>query len=94
MAIRGGSRAKIEFPALVGLISHPALGLVLYDTGYSEHFAAATRGFPECLYQMLSAPVLPARERLLAQLEERNISPGGKSGRSSFRIFTRTMWRG
>lgn len=74
--MRGGGWGKIEFPALVGLISHPARGWVLYDTGYSDHFTAATRRFPECLYQTLSPPVVPPGERLLAQLEARNISVG------------------
>lgn len=73
MAMRGGRRQTVEFPALVGLIEHPSLGCMLYDTGYSRHFMAATRRFPECLYRMATPPVLPPEEELLVQLEQRNI---------------------
>ncbi len=73
MAMRGGRRQAVEFPALVGLIEHPSLGCMLYDTGYSRHFMEATRSFPECLYRMATPPVLPPEEELLVQLEQRNI---------------------
>lgn len=73
MAMRGGRWNAVEFPALVGLIEHPVLGCMLYDTGYSRHFMEATRGFPECLYRMATPPVLPPEEELLVQLEQRNI---------------------
>ena len=74
MALRGGSRRAIDFPALVGLIKHPQHGLMLYDTGYSEHFTRATRGFPECLYRIVTPVTLPPEEELLAQLESRGIA--------------------
>jgi glyoxylase-like metal-dependent hydrolase (beta-lactamase superfamily II) len=48
---------------------------MLYDTGYSRHFHEATRGFPECLYRMITPVQLPAEEELLNQLEARRISP-------------------
>jgi glyoxylase-like metal-dependent hydrolase (beta-lactamase superfamily II) len=72
-ALRGGGRRAIDFPALVGLIEHPQRGLMLYDTGYSQHFHKATRRFPECLYRMLTPVTLPPGEELLAQLESRGI---------------------
>lgn len=73
VALRGGGRRAIDFPALVGLIEHPQLGMVLYDTGYSRHFHDATRGFPECLYRWITPVTLPPEEELLSQLEERGI---------------------
>ena len=73
MALRGGGRRAIDFPALVGLIEHPRRGLMLYDTGYSRHFHEATRRFPECLYRMITPVTLPPEEELLAQLESRGI---------------------
>ncbi|WP_367874665.1 MBL fold metallo-hydrolase [Luteolibacter sp. Populi] len=73
--MRGGTWKGIEFPALVGLIRHPTLGFLLYDTGYSPHFMEATRGFPECLYRMLTPTRLDPEEELLRQLEERRIAP-------------------
>jgi len=75
VAMRGGRFKSIEFPALVGLIRHPSLGYVLYDTGYSRHFWEATRTFPECLYRMITPPALPPEEELIHQLEQRNIRP-------------------
>lgn len=73
VALRGGGRRAIDFPALVGLIEHPQRGLMLYDTGYSKHFNEATRRFPECLYRMITPVTLPPEEELLAQLESRGI---------------------
>lgn len=75
IAMRGGRWQGIEFPALVGLIEHPSLGFMLYDTGYSRHFMAATRSFPECLYRKVTPPSLPAEEELIAQLAARQITP-------------------
>ena len=72
-ALRGGGRRAIDFPALVGLIEHPRLGLMLYDTGYSGRFNEVTRGFPECLYRWVTPVTLPPEEELLRQLEERGI---------------------
>lgn len=74
IALRGGGRRAIDFPALVGLIEHPQQGLILYDTGYSRHFHAATRRFPECLYRLITPVTLPPEEELLAQLEARGIA--------------------
>ncbi|WP_193213875.1 MBL fold metallo-hydrolase [Luteolibacter marinus] len=73
IALRGGGRRAIDFPALVGLIEHPRHGLILYDTGYSRHFNEATRRFPECLYRIITPVSLPPEEELLAQLEARGI---------------------
>lgn len=73
-ALRGGGLRAIDFPALVGLIEHPQRGLMLYDTGYSQHFWEATRRFPECLYRVITPVRLPPQQELLAQLEERRIA--------------------
>ncbi|MGV3662575.1 MAG: MBL fold metallo-hydrolase [Prosthecobacter sp.] len=73
-ALRGGGLRAIDFPALVGLIEHPQRGLMLYDTGYSQHFFSATRRFPECLYRVVTPVRLPPEQELLAQLEERGIA--------------------
>jgi glyoxylase-like metal-dependent hydrolase (beta-lactamase superfamily II) len=75
VALRGGGRRAIDFPALVGLIEHPRRGLLLYDTGYSKHFQSATRRFPECLYRVITPVTLPPEQELLGQLESRGIAP-------------------
>lgn len=73
IALRGGGRRAIDFPALVGLIEHPTFGLMLYDTGYSRHFHQATAKLPECLYRWVTPVTLPPEEELLCQLESRGI---------------------
>lgn len=74
VAMRGGGLGSIEFPALVGLIEHPAEGLILYDTGYASHFFSETKRVPECLYRLVTPVRLPPEEVLLTQLESRGIA--------------------
>lgn len=51
MTIQGGSLCSTEFPAMVGVIRHPEVGVLLFDTGYDRAFLEATRPFPERLYR-------------------------------------------
>lgn len=51
MTIKGGSLCATDFPAMVGVIRHPDLGVILFDTGYDEAFLQATEPFPERLYR-------------------------------------------
>lgn len=74
MAARGGRWALMDFPALCGLIRHPAHGWILYDTGYAEHFFTATEQLPERLYRSFLPVELPPSERLTAQLAERGLT--------------------
>lgn len=50
VTIKGGSLASVPFPSNFAKIKHPSEGWILYDTGYSPHFFAETRPFPERLY--------------------------------------------
>lgn len=75
MAARGGRLAPIDFPALCGLIHHPALGWILYDTGYSEHFFSATEPWPERLYRNALPVQLPPSEVLTTQLTQFGLTP-------------------
>lgn len=68
MALRGGAWRSGRFPALVGLIRHPSAGAILFDTGYSPHFFAATARLPERLYRWTTPVVLPDEECLQTQL--------------------------
>jgi len=68
VAMRGGRWASVRFPALCGLLIHPAHGPILFDTGYSSHFMDATAPFPERLYRWTTPFTLPPEETLLAQL--------------------------
>lgn len=66
--IAGGSWRPAVFPALVGVITHPGEGTILFDTGYDPTFTAATRPLPERLYRWLTPPVItaPIADRLAA----------------------------
>ncbi len=76
VTIRGGRFSPIDFPALAALIVHPSAGPILYDTGYADHFAAATERFPGRLYRWLTPVRLPEAEQLTAQLRGFGVAPG------------------
>lgn len=75
MAARGGRLRPVRFPALCALIRHPALGWMLYDTGYAEHFYRATDSWPERLYRTVLPVELPPAEALGLQLAQFGITP-------------------
>jgi glyoxylase-like metal-dependent hydrolase (beta-lactamase superfamily II) len=72
---RGGRLSSVPFPALAGLLLHPRLGPMLFDTGYSEAFFAATQPFPERLYRLVTPVSLTATEALPAQLARHGLAP-------------------
>jgi glyoxylase-like metal-dependent hydrolase (beta-lactamase superfamily II) len=73
-AIQGGRNKEIKFHALWGLIDHPTKGYILFDTGYTDRFFAATANFPNKIYAMATKVVLNANEDVRSQLEEAGIS--------------------
>lgn len=75
VALRGGALRPVVFPAMCALIRHPGFGNWLFDTGYGEHFHAATEPFPERFYRWATPIVLPDSERLVAQLATRGLRP-------------------
>lgn len=74
VAVRGGAWRVTQFPALVGLIRHPGAGVLLFDTGYAEHFERATARLPERLYRWTTPVTLPAAECLQVQLARQGIA--------------------
>jgi glyoxylase-like metal-dependent hydrolase (beta-lactamase superfamily II) len=68
LAMQGGALRPIVFPALSGLMIHPSVGPILFDTGYSEHFRSATQPFPERLYRWTTPMRLPSNQTLQRQL--------------------------
>lgn len=74
LALRGGAWRTGVFPALVGLIRHPDAGAILFDTGYSEHFAHATAPLPERFYRWITPVTLPDNECLQPQLARHGIA--------------------
>jgi glyoxylase-like metal-dependent hydrolase (beta-lactamase superfamily II) len=71
---RDGKWQVCEFPALVGLLTHPERGHLLFDTGYSHHFFAATQPFPERVYRMVTPVELAKGTSVLEQLQTRGIA--------------------
>ncbi len=73
--IRGGSLRPAIYPALAGLIRHPAEGWILFDTGYDRRFIEATRRLPERFYRWLTPILIPPDQEIVAQLHARGIEP-------------------
>lgn len=75
ITVRGGSFRPCKFPAAFALIRHPTAGTVLFDTGYSPEFFAATSGFPYRLYACVTPVHLAPSETAAAQLQRLGIAP-------------------
>lgn len=80
MTIAGGSLCTVEFPAMVGVIEHPALGLFLFDTGYDPAFIAATRPFPERFYRWTTPVSIGEAERWQVWLQHHRIDGAAIAG--------------
>lgn len=69
LVFRGGRWRQAHFPCSWALIEHPAVGLILFDTGYAPRFLEATQTFPERLYRWVTpvhlAPGHSAVEQLI-----------------------------
>jgi glyoxylase-like metal-dependent hydrolase (beta-lactamase superfamily II) len=72
--MKGGSLSPCKFPAIFGLIHHPQLGYILFDTGYSEHFFTSLKTWIYKIYNLIT-PVSLVREFTAKEhLEKLNIS--------------------
>ncbi len=69
VVLQGGSWQTCSFPAMVGVISHPTEGLMLFDTGYSERFQKETAHYPNKLYAQLTPVFYRPEDSVVAQLE-------------------------
>ncbi|MCM0605738.1 MAG: MBL fold metallo-hydrolase [Xanthomonadaceae bacterium] len=69
-----GQFKKITFPSSVAVIEHPSEGIILFDTGYSEHFKKATAHFPEKLYALVTPTEIDENTTAVAQLKSQGIS--------------------
>lgn len=74
-AEKGASWRPCEFPALVSLLRHPREGWILFDTGYGESFANATRSFPESLYPRVTPVSWKPEQSAVSQLWAAGIEP-------------------
>lgn len=73
VAIKGGSRASVKFPAICAVIYHPVKGKILFDTGYSEHFYGATKKFPYSIYAKVTPVSIKKEDKLSFKLAEQNV---------------------
>lgn len=75
ITLQTGSWKQIRIPALFGLIEHPKLGPVLFDTGYAEHFERECSRSPYSLYKRATPVFFEPHEGAAAQLQARGIRP-------------------
>lgn len=80
MTLSGGSFCPVDFPALVGVITHPTRGLFLFDTGYDPAFEEATQPFPERLYRWTTPVEIGAELEWQAWLQTHGIDVAQISG--------------
>ncbi len=73
--LRGAPRGQLDCHALVGLIEHPARGLLLWDAGYAPRLLDALRPWPFPLYRLATPLHLDPRLAAAAQLEALGVSP-------------------
>lgn len=75
MVVRGAPWRPADFPALFAVVRHPTHGITLFDTGYSERFAAETHPFPARLYRWLTPVALAPGETAVEQLRAESVRP-------------------
>ncbi len=73
--IPGSKPEKTPFHATWALISHPTLGKILFDTGYSWRFFHSTRYFPYRLYRWVTPVYHKDEASCVNQLRRMNLAP-------------------
>jgi len=74
-AVKGDPHKDIRFRALFGLIEHPNLGWILFDTGYAKRFYDATKSFPNKIYALITKVTIVENDEIKKQLIDAEISP-------------------
>ncbi|MGF7046637.1 glyoxylase-like metal-dependent hydrolase (beta-lactamase superfamily II) [Paenibacillus sp. DS2015] len=75
VTIKGGSFRPSKYPAGFATIRHPELGVILFDTGYSEHFFTETSRFPASIYARITPVRYQSRDSAANQLRIVGIEP-------------------
>lgn len=70
VVVRDGGWKQANFPSLFAVISHPNLGIILFDTGYSSRFFDETRTFPLRLYALVTPVYFQSADSAVAQLQQ------------------------
>lgn len=66
---------SIAFPAHFVIIRHPVKGIILVDTGYSEHFIEATSTFPYSIYARVTPVIFDLQQSAKMQLAAEGVEP-------------------
>lgn len=74
-AVRNGRNIKIKYHALWGLIQHPEMGYMLFDTGYTHRFFEATKRFPNKIYALATKVEIKKEDEVVWQLRNQGIAP-------------------
>ena len=72
-AVKGAPKGKIKFHALWGLIKHPQRGYILFDTGYTDRFFAATKSWPNKIYSLMTPVVIDKADEVRSRLENSGV---------------------
>jgi hypothetical protein len=72
LALRGGEKRRMLFPAVVTAVEHSTKGVVLFDTGLAPRIYEVTRSFPEKACALAARIRTSPEETALARLA----SPG------------------
>ncbi len=70
MVRKKGAYKDKRFPMIIALIQHPEIGNILFDTGYTEHFAHCTSTYPNKLYADVTPHVIEDNLLVNSLLEE------------------------
>lgn len=70
-----GGLGMLEIPTIVGLLRHPKHGVILFDTGFSRRYFAATEALPARVYRWTVPAVIDAKTEAVACVKERGIAP-------------------
>ena len=62
-----------KFYATWCLLRHPEYGIILFDTGYSERFYAATKNFPAKFYSLVTPVYIDDKDSAKSLLEKEGI---------------------
>jgi len=76
IACHRGKFSTIRFASMFALIKHPALGSIVFDTGYSARFFSETSRFPARLYRWITPVKLGAAGDAATQLPTHGVDPG------------------
>lgn len=75
ITIRNAGFGIAKYPSYFGVIRHESIGVILYDTGYTEDFHKETAHFPEKLYGLVTPVECAGTDSCLYKLKEKGIAP-------------------